>query len=145
MDYVVRCQLQSGDIETLDPFANVEHMENRTDGYVATLVKATEERAWGGMSSVLGREWQAHGFLLLEELARGLTVGKRSVDSIHLMMAVLELPPAGHDGKFSILFPGVEEFADVEGLHIQGEAPVIDHRERELEWCQNTLGSKYDN
>ena len=56
-NYVVRCQLQSGEIETLDPFADVEYMENRTDGYVATLVKATEERAWGGVSSVLGREW----------------------------------------------------------------------------------------
>lgn len=133
MDYVVRCQMQSGDIETLDPFANVEHMENRTDGYVATLVKATEERAWGGVSSVLGREWQAHGFLLLEGLIGGLTVGKRSVDSIHLMMAVLELPPAGHDGEFSIFFFCVEEFADVEDSHIPSEAPVVDHRERELE------------
>jgi hypothetical protein len=130
---VVRRQLQPGDIETLYPFANVKHMENRTDGYVATLVKATEERAWGGVSSVLGREWQAHGFLLLEGLIGGLTVGKWSVDSIHLMMAVLELPPAGHDGGFSIFFPGVKEFADVEDSHILGEAPVVDHRERELE------------
>ena len=133
MNYIVRCQMQSGDIETLDPFANVEHMENRTDGYVATLVKATEERAWGGVSSVLGGEWQAHGFLLLEGLIGGLTVGKRSMDSIHLMMAVLELPPAGHDGEFSIFFSGVEEFADIEDSHITSEATVVDHRERELE------------
>jgi hypothetical protein len=133
MDYVVRCQMQSGNIETLDPSANVKHMENRTDGYVATLVKATEERAWGGVSSVLGREWQAHGFLLLEGLIGGLTVGKWSVDSIHLMMAVPELPPAGHDGEFSIFFSGIEEFADIKDSHIPSEAPVVDHRERELE------------
>ncbi len=125
--------MQSGDIETLDPSANVEHMENRTDGYVATLVKATEERAWGWMSSALGREWQAHGFLLLEGLIGGLTVGKWSMDSIHLMMAVLELPPAGHDGEFSIFFSGVEEFADIEDSHISGEATMVDNRERELE------------
>ena len=55
------------------------------------------------------------------------------MDSIHLMMAVLELPPAGHDGEFSIFFSGVEEFADVEDSHIASEAPVVDHRERELE------------